>query len=125
MCIQGWLNERGLTKQQLHEIFTELDSSGDGQLDWGEFKRAMKMLGLKVPVAKLRQLFAQFDEDEGGEIDYYEFCRLLFPNMDEGGELPQASDEAAAANGSTPASVQSCAHAASKSWPHAISASAA
>ena len=44
--------------------FNQLDSSGDGTLDWGEFKEAMKLLGIKVPVSKMRSLFAMFDEDE-------------------------------------------------------------
>jgi hypothetical protein len=83
MRIQAMLIQRGLTVHQLHMIFSEFDTSGDSQLDWGEFKRAMKKLGLKVPVSKLRSLFAQFDEDETGEVDYHEFCRILFPNMDE------------------------------------------
>ena len=37
------------------------------QLDWGEFKAALKKLGIKVPVSKMRQLFSMFDEDETGE----------------------------------------------------------
>ena len=103
MKIQAMLEDRGLTIAQLHSVFQEFDTSGDGQLDWGEFKRAMKTMKLKVPVAKLRTLFAQFDEDETGEVDYLEFCRLLFPNLD---SLPQEltgserqADDAAAADG--------------------------
>ncbi len=70
MKIAIMLEERGLTMTQLHRVFQEFDTSGDGQLDWSEFKRAMKTMRLKVPVAKLRQLFALFDEDETGEVDY-------------------------------------------------------
>ena len=83
MKIQDILAERGLTINELNQVFNELDSSGDGQLDWGEFKEALKMLKIAVPVSKMRALFAQFDEDETGEIDYPEFIRLLFPNVDE------------------------------------------
>jgi hypothetical protein len=82
MKIQNILQDRGLTLNQLHSIFSEFDTSGDMQLDWGEFKAALKKLGVKVPVSKMRQLFSMFDEDETGEVDYYEFCRLLYPNMD-------------------------------------------
>lgn len=63
-------------------MFAEFDTDDSGQLDWGEFKGAMKKLGIRVPVSKMRQLFAMFDEDETGEVDYFEFCRLLYPNMD-------------------------------------------
>ena len=83
MQIAIMLEERGLTMSQLHRVFREFDTSGDGQLDWGEFKRAMKTMRLNVPVFKLRQLFALFDEDETGEVDYHEFCRILFPNLDQ------------------------------------------
>lgn len=82
MKIQEMLVERGQTLNELDQVFNQLDSSGDGTLDWGEFKEAMKLLGIKVPVSKMRSLFAMFDEDETGEIDYPEFCRLLFPNLD-------------------------------------------
>ena len=90
--IQDLLIERGLTVHQLNDIFNELDDSGDGTLDWGEFKQALKMLDIHVPISKVRALFAMFDEDESGEIEYLEFCRLLFPNMD---ELPGFSEPTA------------------------------
>jgi len=83
MKIQDMLIDRELTVNELNQVFNEFDSSGDGTLDWGEFKAALKKLKIKVPVSKVRSLFAMFDEDETGEIDYHEFCRLLFPNMDE------------------------------------------
>ena len=54
---------RGLTMHQLFTIFSEFDTSGDGQLDWGEFKAAMRKLGMKVPISALRKLFAMFDEE--------------------------------------------------------------
>lgn len=90
--IQDLLIERGLTVHQLNDVFNELDESGDGTLDWGEFKQALKMLDIQVPISKVRALFAMFDEDESGEIEYLEFCRLLFPNMD---ELPGFSEPTA------------------------------
>jgi len=82
MKIQQFLEERNLTSTELHEAFREFDTSGDNQLDWGEFKGALKKLGVRVPVSKMRQLFALFDEDETGEVDYFEFCRVLIPNLD-------------------------------------------
>ena len=86
MKIQDILVQRGLTTNELSQVFKELDSSGDGNLDWGEFKTALTMLKVKVPVSKARALFAEFDEDETGEIDFGEFCRILFPDLE---ELPE------------------------------------
>jgi len=109
MKIQDLLVERGLTVNELNQIFRELDSSGDGTLDWGEFKAALRALKIKVPVAKVRSLFQMFDEDESGEIEYLEFCRILFPHIDEipggdqiGGGESEAADEADSAALSSP-----------------------
>jgi len=93
------LEERGLSMHELQSIFSEFDTSGDGQLDWTEFKSAMKRLGLKVPISKLRQLFAQFDEDETGEVEWFEFARVLFPNLDSDGSEDQPPEVPTAAQG--------------------------
>ena len=82
MRIQELLIDRGLALSELHRIFAEFDTSGDMQLDWGEFKRALRKLNVSVDLAKMRKLFAMFDEDETGQVDYMEFCRLLYPNVD-------------------------------------------
>ena len=87
--------QRGLSMDELHNIFSEFDTSGDNQLDWGEFKGALKKLGVNVPVSKMRQLFSMFDEDETGEVDYNEFCRLIYPNLDMDVEVPEGAMEAA------------------------------
>jgi len=81
MKIQELLIERGLTLSELHPVFAEFDTSGDMQLDWSEFKGALKKLGVTVPLSKVRALFTMFDEDETGEVDYMEFCRILYPNV--------------------------------------------
>jgi len=97
--ISAMLEERGLSMHELQSIFSEFDTSGDGQLDWTEFKSAMKRLGLKVPISKLRQLFAQFDEDETGEVEWFEFARVLFPNLDSDGSEDQPPEVPTAAQG--------------------------
>ena len=68
MKIQDLLIARGLALHELHKIFGEFDTSGDMQLDWGEFKGALKKLGVAVPLAKMRALFSMFDEDETGQV---------------------------------------------------------
>ena len=83
MKVQDILVQRGLTMNELGQVFKGFDTGGDGNLDWNEFKAALSILKIKIPVSKMRDLFRLFDEDESGEIDYYEFCRLLFPDLDE------------------------------------------
>ena len=68
--IQLFLRHRNLSATELHEVFREFDTSGDSQLDWAEFKGALKKLGIRVPVAKMRSLFSMFDEDETGEVRF-------------------------------------------------------
>ena len=46
------------------------------QLDWVEFKRALKKLGVAVPLAKVRKLFAMFDEDGSGRINMRNLRRI-------------------------------------------------
>ena len=99
MRIQELLIERGLTRRQLHRIFGEFDTSGDMQLDWSEFKGALKSLGVKAPLPKMRKLFGMFDEDETGQVDYVEFCRLLYPDVDLHDALAQAEDMQDVVNG--------------------------
>ena len=82
MKVQDILTQRGLTTNELGQVFKEFDTGGDGKLDWDEYKAALSMLKMKMPVSKMRDLFRLFDEDESGTIDYYEFCRLLFPDLD-------------------------------------------
>ena len=105
MKIQDILVQRGLTTNELSQVFKELDSSGDGNLDWGEFKTALTMLKVKVPVSKARALFAEFDEDETGEIDFGEFCRILFPDLEELPEFDggEGGEERGAGGGVRPA----------------------
>jgi len=97
MKIQELLIDRGLALSELHRIFAEFDTSGDMQLDWAEFKGALKKLGVTVPLVKMRALFAMFDEDETGQVDYMEFCMLLYPNIDmlasADGEIAEAETE--------------------------------
>lgn len=58
MKIQDLLIEQGKTINELDEVFNQLDASGDGALDWSEFKEALKLLGIKVPMSKARVLWA-------------------------------------------------------------------
>lgn len=54
--VQQLLMERGLETHEIVLVFKELDRSGDGQLDPEEFKRALDVLGVRLPPSKVRQL---------------------------------------------------------------------
>lgn len=63
----------------IHKIFAEFDASGDGNLSFDEFGRALEKLG--VPEEQERKnretLMAAFDNDKDGQISYDEFLQSL------------------------------------------------
>merc|ERR1719291_1144743 len=68
MRVQRLLLHRGLHAREVILVFKEFDSSGDGQLDYDEFKNALAVLEVQLPPAKVRQLFRMFDSDGSGEV---------------------------------------------------------
>ena len=62
-------------------VFQEVDSDGNGVLDWAEFEQMMhkgaEMSG-RAPFkgSELRALFATTDKDGNGTIDFHEFIHL-------------------------------------------------
>ena len=82
MQVQEVLSRRGLLVEELDQVFAELDTDGNHELDWGEFKDALEMLGVNLDVERARLLFTMFDEDESGTVAFSEFTAKLFPNTD-------------------------------------------
>lgn len=68
--------------EQLNVLFAEFDESGDGQLDWHEFKKALHRLGVHLQPKATRRLFAFFDHDGEGSISYQEFSTTVFPDLE-------------------------------------------
>ena len=73
MQVQEVLSRRGLLVEELDQVFAELDTDGNHELDWGEFKDALEMLGVNLDVERARLLFTMFDEDESGTVAFSEF----------------------------------------------------
>jgi len=68
--IAGQLNEEQI--KALREIFTALDSNGDGQLTTAEMTEALKKASLTMP-QDLTEIIEGIDSDGSGVIDYTEF----------------------------------------------------
>ena len=66
MKVQELLLERGLSASDVKLVFEEFDNDGSQALDWNEFKMAMRVLHINLPLLKMRRLFALFDVDESG-----------------------------------------------------------
>jgi hypothetical protein len=89
MKVQELLVERGHSASDVKLVFDAFDTDGSQSLDWREFKSAMRVLHINLPLVKMKRLFALFDADESNTIDHGEFCRLLFP----GSLLPNGASE--------------------------------
>ena len=64
------------------DLFCEIDQSGDGVVDLGEFRKGMQALGLRMPKSEMKALFALFDRDRSGFIEYNELSDLCKPDAD-------------------------------------------
>ena len=90
MKVQELLLERGHSANDVRLVFDAFDRDGNCSLDWAEFKRAMHVLKINLPLSKMRRLFSLFDADESGTVDHEEFCRLLFPSVARSASLSQS-----------------------------------
>jgi calmodulin len=62
-----------LTK--MDDLFKKWDVDGNGQIDKGEFRRAVKALGESADDALCDAVFDEYDVDGSGEIEYKEYVR--------------------------------------------------
>jgi len=59
------------------DLFREWDEDGDGTVSKKEFRKAMPMLGLDVPVEDVEALFDSWDPDGSGMLELKELTRVL------------------------------------------------
>lgn len=69
--------EEKQSEEALREIFSMLDTSGDGVLDMDEFLAMLQIIGETLPAAVLPRLFALVDNDRGGTVDGAEFVQFV------------------------------------------------
>lgn len=65
------------TKSKVVDVFKKIDKDGNGELDAGEFQRAMQMLGLFIPRSQAKLVLDDFDKDGNGTIDIEEFINTM------------------------------------------------
>lgn len=71
----------GYRGQDLPKIFQLFDRDCDGELNYQEFRRMIREMGLgRMTESRVLELFGIFDSDGGGAIDEKEFVRGLFPD---------------------------------------------
>ena len=70
--MQELLLSRQLGARDVIRVFCEFDASGDGALDLAEFKAALGVMDIRMPLKKVRKLFKLFDQDGNNSVDYME-----------------------------------------------------
>eukprot|EP00930_Biecheleria_cincta_P001400 TRINITY_DN102540_c0_g1_i1.p1 TRINITY_DN102540_c0_g1~~TRINITY_DN102540_c0_g1_i1.p1 ORF type:complete len:685 (+),score=114.50 TRINITY_DN102540_c0_g1_i1:23-2056(+) len=65
----------GNWKQELLDVFKEIDVDGSGKVSLDEMREAMLAVG--VPRARLPKLFSMADENNSGEIDLQEWLHIV------------------------------------------------
>lgn len=69
----------GYSPQDVPEVFSMFDRDGDGKLNYSEFHKMIRRMGVGLKEHRILALFEFFDEDATGEVDYEEFVNNLFP----------------------------------------------
>ena len=68
---------------ELYKLFGIWDEDGNGAIDEKEFRRAVRMLGLKCDPDDFKQLCEMCDKDGSGDIDLDELIELLEEDIEE------------------------------------------
>ncbi len=72
-------------RQQLRQLFGEIDEDGSGLLDRAEVRELAEKLGVTLSSAELDDAMAQMDEDGSGEVDFEEFAEWFKAMKEQGG----------------------------------------
>ncbi|GAX76324.1 hypothetical protein CEUSTIGMA_g3770.t1 [Chlamydomonas eustigma] len=69
-------------KERLRLLFTRMDTSKNGRLEFDEFISAIEKIGIAVERNHVERLFQMTDLDKSGNIDYDEFVKKFVPSGD-------------------------------------------
>merc|ERR1719471_1514972 len=64
-------------KLDVRKIFDQLDSDGSGELNEPEFRTALKIMDIVLPIPVITFVFEAIDLDDSGEISFDEFVKFL------------------------------------------------
>ncbi|KAJ3091891.1 hypothetical protein HK102_012813 [Quaeritorhiza haematococci] len=67
-------------ESKLYELFTSVDTSGDGHINPAELVESLKRVGVRLSGEDLKKFYRAVDRDNSGSIDFEEFrnfCLLL------------------------------------------------
>ncbi|KAJ1988284.1 Centrin-3 [Dimargaris cristalligena] len=67
--------------KEIEEAFNLFDTDGDLQLDYYEFKVAMKALGFEVPKSDVLKLLKRYDHPNGQKISQKDFQEIMIEKI--------------------------------------------
>eukprot|EP00405_Crypthecodinium_cohnii_P016111 CAMPEP_0206446552 /NCGR_PEP_ID=MMETSP0324_2-20121206/16201_1 /ASSEMBLY_ACC=CAM_ASM_000836 /TAXON_ID=2866 /ORGANISM="Crypthecodinium cohnii, Strain Seligo" /LENGTH=509 /DNA_ID=CAMNT_0053915039 /DNA_START=71 /DNA_END=1600 /DNA_ORIENTATION=+ len=62
---------------KLHDIFSQIQTDNDQDLDLNEFKAGIDRLNLQIPPSQAESDFRNMDKDNSGVVDFTEFCMYV------------------------------------------------
>ena len=75
----GDMAETGEGRERVYsDQFKVFDLNSDGQIDFQELLKGLKMLKLEGDPTKIKKLFTKLDSNNDGFIDPNEFLKLLY-----------------------------------------------
>ncbi|KAF4665219.1 hypothetical protein FOL47_004699 [Perkinsus chesapeaki] len=76
------LSNRQITRDQVYNVFTQIDADGSGGIDIGELEHMLNdEFRLAMPKRNVKKLFKHMDPDSSGKVSFEEFCSCLFPDL--------------------------------------------
>ena len=74
-------------KGSVEKLFKRYDTDGSGQLDYGEFSRALNDVGVNLEPREFARVIHHIDANRDGQVDFKEFVDMI---KDERGEMMRA-----------------------------------
>jgi len=64
-------------KPNFQKVFSEMDQSGDGKLDYDELRAALQSINIELTDEEMDTLMKRLDIDGDGDVNYMEFIRFV------------------------------------------------
>ena len=68
---------RQFTEEELRAVFGSIDTSGDGNIDAGELKAAIRKVNPKVDDHTVARMLTFLDDDGDAEVNFDEFKKII------------------------------------------------
>eukprot|EP01025_Chloroclados_australasicus_P014000 TRINITY_DN1654_c0_g2_i3.p1 TRINITY_DN1654_c0_g2~~TRINITY_DN1654_c0_g2_i3.p1 ORF type:complete len:450 (-),score=53.30 TRINITY_DN1654_c0_g2_i3:410-1759(-) len=65
------------TMDQLRQLFSEIDSDGNGEINRAELIQGLRKLGYTITLEEATRIFDRFDVDNSGHIDFEEMATVM------------------------------------------------